>query len=208
MLTLEALALGGLSAPEPACEVLREIVATDLPMLAQEMREKNWARALARAPSAIQQLRMGHQQLAQLLGRGVDAREAAFALGRSVHSVNLLLQDPAFKDLVEYYRQQSEERQFDAYGRLVTLGGTALEILQERLEEAPERFTNNELRQIIESTMDRSAAPARGAGERAGSGRSEKGFSLHVQFVTPQAAGASEPPKLIEAQIVEEPKNG
>ena len=101
--------------------------------------------------------------------------------GRTVSSIRTLRVDPAFKELLAYYAEQQEQHKFDAYGRLVTLGGTAMDVLQERLEEKPDNFTNNELRQIVESTMDRSAAPAKGD-PRQGAGQ-QAGLNVHINFV-------------------------
>jgi hypothetical protein len=165
LLQLEAMALaGGRGVSEP-CELVREITQEDLPLLASEMREHNWSKQ--RAASGVGQLtalRMGHQQLAQLLAAGMDAREAAWATGRSMGSVSSLLSDPAFQELLAYYRENQAQRDFNAFERLCTLGGTAMGVLQERLEESPERFSNNELRQLMEASLDRSAAPSKGGG--------------------------------------------
>ena len=176
---LEQVALAKMAMPQEPCEVIRQIEARDLPLLAQELRERNWQ---SQAPDRIVSvLRTGHQQLAQLLASGINALDASMITGRSVASIRTLQVDPAFKELLAYYAEQQEQFKFDAYARLVTLGGTAMDVLQERLEEAPDRFTNNELRQIVESTMDRSAAPAKGD-PRSGQGQ-QAGLSVNINFV-------------------------
>ncbi len=183
MQMLESLARAGMGKPtsvvEP-CEILRDIQPKDLPVLAQEARERNWTRD--ESPTRmLQTLRTGHHHLAQLLAAGVSPTEASFITGRSVGTIYSLQKDPAFVELLTYYASQQQERDFDAFKRLVTLGGTAMEILQERLEENPEKFTNNELRQLIESSMDRSAAPAKGD-PRAAQGKSA-GLNVNINFV-------------------------
>jgi hypothetical protein len=193
LLQLEALALAG--GPPKVCEpieVLREIVEGDLELLRAELTEHSWSRA--RAQSGLGQLtalRMGHQQLAQALATGIDPREAAWLTGRSVSSVTSLLTDPAFQELLEYYRANQAERDFNAFERLVTLGGTAMGVLQERIEENPERFSNNELRQLMEASMDRSAAPAKGgiAGRAGGSSP----VVVNVKFVESAQRLAADP---------------
>ena len=193
LLQLEALALagGGARVSEP-CEVLRKIVEADLPLLRSELTEHSWARARAgAAQGTLSALRQGHQQLAQLIAAGLDPREAAWATGRSVSGVQGLLSDPAFQDLLEYYRANQRERDFNAFERLVTLGGTAMGVLQERIEENPERFSNNELRQLMESAMDRSAAPARGAGSGARGGAPGT-VQVNIRFVEPTARLAAD----------------
>jgi len=190
---LEQVALAKMTLPQEPCEVVRQIEARDLPLLAQELRERNWQ---SQAPDhVVSTLRTGHQQLAQLLASGVNDLDASMITGRSVSSIRTLRVDPAFKELLAYYAEQQEQIKFDAYSRLVTLGGTAMDVLQERLEEVPDRFTNNELRQIVESTMDRSAAPAKGD-PRQGQG-GQAGLNVHINFV-PARNGA-----VIEAEATE-----
>ena len=203
LLQLEQVALAKMQLPAEPTEVIREILPSDLPLLAQELREHNWATA---APErSLSTLRTGHQQLAQLLASGCNDLDASMITGRTVSSIRTLRVDPAFKELLAYYAEQQEQVKFDAYSRLVTLGGTAMDVLQERLEEVPDKFTNNELRQIVESTMDRSAAPAKGD-PRSGAGQ-QSGLSVNINFV-PARNGA-----IIEAEatdvltITEEKKN-
>ena len=200
---LEQMALAKMQPVRELPEVIREIEVRDLPLLAQEQRERNWA--TASPDKTIATLRMGHQQLAQLLASGTNEIDASMMTGRSVASIKSLLTDPAFKELMAYYSAQTEggEGKFDAYGRLVTLGGTAMDVLQERLEESPDKFTNNELRQIVESTMDRSAAPAKGD-PRQGAGQSG-GLNVQINFVPARNGqvieGEAVTGKLIEHEV-------
>lgn len=203
LLQLEQVALAKMTLPAEPTEVIREILPSDLPLLAQELREHNWQQA---APErALTTLRTGHQQLAQLLASGVNDLDASMITGRTVSSIRTLRVDPAFKELLAYYAEQQEQVKFDAYGRLVTLGGTAMDVLQERLEEVPNRFTNNELRQIVESTMDRSAAPAKGD-PRSGQGQ-QAGLSVHINFVPARNGAIIEGEATGVLTITEEKKN-
>ncbi len=184
LLQLEALALAGATTgvSEP-CEVLREIEEGDLALLRSELKEHNWAKARgAQGVGSLTALRMGHQQLAQALAAGIAPEEAAWMTGRSVASVKGLLSDPAFQELLEYYRENQRERDFNAFERLVTLGGTAMSVLQERLEESPERFSNKDLKDLMEASMDRSVAPARGGTQRGGASGSQA-VSVNIRFV-------------------------
>ena len=199
---LESLALASLGRPVEPCEVVRRITPEDLPLLAQEAKEHNWARD-ASPTRMLQALRSGHHQLAQLLAADVPVAEASLITGRSPNGIAALKNDPAFKELMAYYVQQQEGRDFDAYKRLVVLGGTAMEILQERLEDEPDKFSNNELRQLVESSMDRSAAPAKGD-PRAANGQGA-GLNVSINFVPARPTGPlvdveSSDVKLIEGE--------
>jgi len=200
LLQLEAMALAGSRAPSEPCELVREITPEDLPLLRCELREHNWGKR--RASSGVGQLtalRMGHQQLAQTLAAGIDPKEAAWVTGRSVASVQALLSDPAFQELLAYYRENQAQRDFNAFERLCTLGGTAMGVLQERLEESPERFSNNELRQLMEASLDRSAAPSKGGGlARPGQGGA---VSVSIKLVNVEERRA--PDAALDARPVE-----
>lgn len=204
MQMLESLALAGMGKPtrvvEP-CEIVRQITANDLPLLAQEAREHNWTKDDS-PTRMLQTLRSGHHQLAQLLAADVAVAEASLITGRSPDGIYALRNDPAFKELMAYYVQQQEGRDFDAYKRLVVLGGTAMEILQERLEDDPEKFTNNELRQLVESSMDRSAAPAKGD-PRMASGKSS-GLNVNINFVPARPTGPVVEVEATEVKLIEE----
>lgn len=201
MQMLESLAIAGLGkplAPQEPPEKVREITKADLPLLAQEQREHNWVQD---SPDRmLQVLRTGHHKLAQLLARGVSDADASMMTGRSVSSISTLRNDPAFKELLAYYAEQQSGRDFDAYERLVALGGTAMDVLQERLEETPDKFTNNELRQIVESTMDRSAAPAKGD-PRLGAGK-QAGLNVQINFVP--AKGPVIEADVVDVKMIEE----
>ena len=76
--------------------------------------------------------------------------------------------------------------------------------LQERIEQEPDRFTNNELRQLVESTMDRSAAPAKGD-PRGAAGKSA-GLSVNINFVEAKPSGPviDAESTLVEVKQIEE----
>jgi hypothetical protein len=86
------------------------------------------------------------------------------------------MQDPAFRELVDYYKAQVHHEYLDMHHRLGSLAATAVDILHERLEEKPSSFTNNELRQIVNDACDRSVAPSKGAG-------TSSGVNINVRFI-------------------------
>lgn len=200
---LESLALAQAPRPSEPCELVREISALDVPILLQEMREHNWSKQASSAPS-IQVLRTSHHQLAQLLAADVEVSEASFITGRSVSSIKVMLDDPAFRELLEYYKGQQEKRDLNVYDRLVTVGVTALDIIQQRIEETPEKFTNNDLMKLLETTMDRSAAPAKG-GPRGPTGQGS-GLQVQINFVPSKRAEQTIEAEAVEVKQVEEEK--
>lgn len=128
------------------------------------------------AGGSVSRMRARHHGLARLLAEGKPPREAAYVMGYAPSTVSALLADPAFRELVEYYKAQINAEYLDMHHKLGILAATATEVLQDRLEESPKSFTNNELRQIIGDACDRSVAPARGPG-------SAPAVSINVKFV-------------------------
>jgi hypothetical protein len=126
--------------------------------------------------SVTDRLRARHHQLARYIAEGKTVREAAFIVGYAPQTVSSYMQDPAFRELVDYYKSQVHHEYLDMHHRLGSLAATAVDILHERLEEKPSSFTNNELRQIVNDACDRSVAPSKGAG-------TSSGVNINVRFI-------------------------
>ena len=196
---LEDLALVGLQAPaiNEQCEVVREIEERDLPVVLQELREHNWARANAPGSTEVRVLRSGHHKLAQLIASGVKPIDASYITGRSVNSIYSLQRDPAFNELCAHYRAQEEVKEADVLDRVTRIGFLASEILQERLEESPEKFSNSELRQLLELVAQKD-----GSARRANDAPS---LAVSINFVKPSPEGHDPgASKTIEGTLSEE----
>jgi hypothetical protein len=196
---LEDLALVGLQAPaiNEQCEVVRAITEDDLPVVLQELREHNWARANAPGSTEVRVLRSGHHKLAQLIASGIKPIDASYITGRSVNSIYSLQQDPAFNELCAHYRSMEEVKEADVLDRVTRIGFLASEILQERLEESPEKFSNSELRQLLELVAAKDGA--------ARSTRDAPSLAVSINFVKPSAEGHDPgASKTIEGTLTEE----
>lgn len=104
---------------------------------------------------SLQKLKSSHHQLARLIAEGRTDADCHLITGYSVSRISLLKRDPAFADLVSYYSEQVTEVYVNVHQRLANVGLDALEELQERLEEAPEKFSHTELLAVMERTLDR-----------------------------------------------------
>ncbi len=96
-----------------------------------------------------------HHLAARLLAGGSAPSEVAAVTGYSNVTVSILQVDPAFAELVEFYRSKIAEK-FDVFGqRLSAIGlATQAEIL-DRLETEPASFTPKELTQLMTVSADR-----------------------------------------------------
>lgn len=109
----------------------------------------------------IKQIRHRHHFIARLIAEGRKHVEISAIASISQSRISVLLQDPAFAELVAYYKDQVRGTYLNVHEKLANIGVTAMEELQDRLDTSPETFKNKDLKEIIETTMDRSAAPSK-----------------------------------------------
>lgn len=132
-----------------------------VPVAIEYVRDLNESDAAAAAlPAGIEtqplkRLRQTHHTLARLMADGVSNEEASAITGYSPSRISVLKQDPAFQQLMAYYESNKEEIYLDVHKRLADLGMSTLEELQERLEDDPSKFTNRELMEFLDHTLDR-----------------------------------------------------
>src|SRR5262245_34025482 len=105
-------------------------------------------------PSLVR-LRTRHHRLAQLLSTGLSHSKIALATGYSTSRISNLLNDPAFKELVAHYSQENLSVDVEIRNRIEVLSMEAVEVLQDRLEDNSDEFTNKELMDLAEMTLDR-----------------------------------------------------
>lgn len=153
---------------------------------------------------ATMRLRQSHHSLARLIAQGTENAEISAITGYAPATISRLRSDPAMKELVAYYSAMAEQQFVDVHSRLAVLGTTAVEILQEKLDETPpDELTIKTLREIAEFALDRSVAPPK-AGKgvvTAGQGPGN-GLTLNVNFVSP--AGEPKPAgRVIEGEVVD-----
>jgi hypothetical protein len=163
---------------------VRELTPADLSALLQAPRE---------APHypQLESLRETHHALARALASGMSKPDAAATTGHSyARVVYLSLYDRGFIELISHYRGVREAQFADAAKRLATLGFAATEVIQERLEESPDAFTNKDLREIAEFAFDRSVAPAKGLGK---GNANAPPVNVSVTFVSPKAPEVEAP---------------
>ena len=108
---------------------------------------------------SIGTLRSSHHKLARLLALGLRDVEASHQTGYSASRISILKKDPAFRDLLTHYEQANAELARNLPERLAQLSMDTVDLLQERLTEEPEVFTNGQLTELLKAGADRSEAP-------------------------------------------------
>lgn len=127
-------------------EVVRELKVADIAMLSEE-------RATPAKP--IKRLRDRHHALARMLASGMKDGHAALAVGYEPSRVSILKSDPAFKELLAFYRENVDAQLAEYHERIAALSVDAVEELRARLEEDPESFSSSLLLEIATKTADR-----------------------------------------------------
>jgi len=136
----------GRAAKPLSATVLRELEPSDLQLLGQEK---------GSVPSPIKRLSERHHALARNLAMGMDHRQASAIANYSESRISILLSDPAFKELLEFYRLPYEETSRDIAQQFAELTKDANEELIQRLAEEPEKFTVGQLMEVSKMGADR-----------------------------------------------------
>lgn len=130
--------------------VTREIDSSDLDLMHTEKGSK--------AP-ALKRLGDRHHALARCLSSGMKEGDAAIACGYVLSRVSILKEDPAFKELLEFYREDVDKQYRDMHARLAGISADAADELHERLEaemQAEEKnFSVGQLLEVIKLGADR-----------------------------------------------------
>ncbi len=106
--------------------IVRELDSADMVLLASEK---------GSVPSAIKRLTERHHALARTIANGMPLGEAAILHGYSISRVSILQSDPAFGELLTFYREDAQRPFRDMHNRLAGLSMDAAEELHARLEE-------------------------------------------------------------------------
>lgn len=107
-----------------------------------------------------------HHAYARWFAAGKSAKQIAAIMGVGPGRVRRMESDPAFQELVEYYRGQVVESWIGTQEQVAVTGRMALGEIQHRLETNPDGFSNRELKEVTEMLLDRGEAPAKTGGSQ------------------------------------------
>ena len=128
-------------------EVVRELNEADIAVLASKPKGSE-------APP-LKKITDRHHSLARLLAAGTPENEAAAIVGYDISRVSILKASRAFQELMALYRNDARKEFVSNLEHMSGLSRDALLELRQRVEEAPERLSVNELRQIVIDMSDR-----------------------------------------------------
>ena len=133
----------------PQVEGVRALTEEELGMISDPAREMT-------KPPPRKRIRERHHFLARLLASGHTQRAAATIANYNEVTVSILMQDTAFTLLVEHYRKNADAEFLDLQTKLYAISSEALDELDARLEEEPEKLTNGQLIELAKMGADRS----------------------------------------------------
>ena len=117
--------------------VVRELTPDDIARL-HELKDKDLGSSLP----PLQRLRHSHHNLARLVASGERDEVCSLITGYDTAYISNLKRDPAFSNLVAYYKEQVETVFVDVLERLKMCSVDFLEELHSRLVANPDGFSN------------------------------------------------------------------
>jgi hypothetical protein len=141
-----------------------------------------------KAAPALKALRYNHHLLAKAVAGGKSLLECSRLTGLTAARISVIKNDPAFQELVSFYADELDEVYVDVHQRMAGMATSVMEELQERFEEAPEKFTKRELMELFTTMADRSIPTAKGGpkAQQAIVPGPNGGLALQINFVSPQ----------------------
>lgn len=127
-------------------ELLRPLTEADLALLSEEK---------GSAAPPLKRLRDRHHAIARLLAGGMRPGQVAAITGYDVSRISILQDDPAFRELLAFYREDVNSAYLGLHEQLAGLSADAVVILRERYEEDPDQFTAGQLMEMIKLGADR-----------------------------------------------------
>ncbi len=125
---------------------VRDLGAPDLALLASERGTK--------APQ-VQRLRDRHHSLARCLAQGMTNAEASAITGYDPSRISILKGSPDFANLIAHYKKVEDSLLGEFVDRATTLSLTAMNELQERIEDSPASMGDGILLEVAKSFADR-----------------------------------------------------
>lgn len=103
----------------------------------------------------LKSIRDSHHRIAQLLAQGEKQVEVARLTGFAAGRIYELRMDPAFQELLEYYRAEQRKTWIDTQERMAMLGNDAIVEMHQRLLDTPEAIKVSDVLEIAKFAMDR-----------------------------------------------------
>lgn len=176
------------------------IAAFDRAMTDEDLAELDKPRA-SKAPALVR-LSTRHHRLARMLAEGFSPGQAAVACSYVISRVSILQADPAFKELVAFYRAKVDEQYLGLHERLAGIAETAADIIQDRLEgENADELDIEDLRKLVQLGADRT-----GHGPSTTQNQNITiGFGARLEAARARRAALTKPVIDVDAEPIDDP---
>lgn len=138
--------LQGRAEVEIACEYVRDLTPEDLAQLVEPH---------GRQEPALKRLSDSHHAVARALASGMSVNAVSAVTGYVPPRISMLKADPAFQELVEFYRQNLDTVYADLHTRMSLISLDVAQELHERLLDDPGSIGTALLTDILKLLADR-----------------------------------------------------
>jgi len=111
-------------------------------------------RAVEQNRPRLEKIRAVHHKIAQMLASGMREMDVAAATGKHFNTITTLKKDPSFRELMEHYQEEEHAIWVDVRQRAAQLGMSAIEAIEERVEENPEDIPTKTLLSVMQGGLD------------------------------------------------------
>lgn len=132
----------------------RPLTQADIVLLAAEGRGKSRLEQYE-SPNALKRISERHHALARLIAVGTSQTHASAITGYTKPNIALLMNDPTFCELVDFYAQGVDAEYRTMNAQLAGLGEDAVAELRRRVEDEPEKLGANFLLDVVTKVADR-----------------------------------------------------
>lgn len=146
---------------------------------------------------SLRRIRDSHHAMARLVAEGRPGTEISALTGFTPSSISILKNDPAFAELVAFYRAEQRDAYASLADRMALLSLDTIQELQDRLANAPETFSIDDLQEQVKLLADRTG---HGPQSRSDVRVTHVGFAERLEEARRRAEGA----KLIEHSPAED----
>lgn len=105
---------------------------------------------------ALKRISDRHHALARAISSGLPPGEAALICGYDISRVSILQADPAFQELLSFYRDEKDKAFRNVQDKLAGLASDVIDEIQTRIEDEPEKIPMGQLIQLASFAADRS----------------------------------------------------
>ena len=114
-----------------------------------------WPFPAAKKEGVVAKLRARHHTAARLLALGYRPGKVAALTGYCNSRISVLQTDPAFQDLIEFYKKKEDEEYDHVRGGFAEIVGDAVAELKARLEAEPDKIPLKDLLKLATEFGDR-----------------------------------------------------